>query len=299
MNNVISINNLNFSYNRETQILKDVSLNVKKGSIYGFLGPNGAGKTTTIRILLGLLKVKDSINILDVDNPRNNPDVFKRIGSLIEHPSVYGNLTAKENLKIICNYQGIRRKHIERVLKIVDLLKVQDRLVKQFSLGMKQRLGLAIALLPEPELLVLDEPMNGLDPNGIIEIREILKTYNKENDCTIFLSSHILSEIEKIADTLGIINLGSIIFQGNIEKLNKIKTPKLIIETDNITKTIDLLKGNYNIDSTNNQISIKQNVQQNEVSEIVKNIVASGINIFQVYKEKNDLESLFLTLTRK
>ncbi|RYF94725.1 MAG: ATP-binding cassette domain-containing protein, partial [Chitinophagaceae bacterium] len=197
---IIETNNLDFSFGAGQKILQDLSLAVPQGSIYGFLGPNGAGKTTTIRLLLGLLKVQSgTIRLFGKDFGKNRLEVLRRIGSLIEQPSLYMHLTGKENLEVFRLSYQCNKKRIGEVLELVGLQKAAHKKAKAYSLGMKQRLAIAISLLHEPELLILDEPTNGLDPTGIIETRELIRKLNKESGKTIIVSSHMLAEVEKMA----------------------------------------------------------------------------------------------------
>ncbi|MEJ7780010.1 MAG: ATP-binding cassette domain-containing protein [Daejeonella sp.] len=207
-NLIIETNKLSFKFKDEF-ILNNLNLKIEKGSIYGFLGPNGAGKTTTIRLLLGLLPSKNNtIKLFTEDlSSMNSTKVFSKIGSLIEHPSLYEHLSAWDNLEITRRLRNIDKQRMNEVLEMVNLTNASKKLVKNYSLGMKQRLGLALALISKPELLILDEPINGLDPAGIIEIRELLLSLNKEQGITIFLSSHLLPEIEKLVTHLGILNV--------------------------------------------------------------------------------------------
>ena len=210
------------------RVVNHVDLKVKRGEIYGFLGPNGAGKTTTIRMLLGLARpTKGSIHIFGKDIKKEKLSILKKVGSLVEYPSYYGHLTAYENLEAVRILLDVPKSRIDEVLSIVRLTKDAKRPVKGFSLGMKQRLGIATALLGNPELLILDEPTNGLDPSGIIEIRELIKSMPKEHGITIVLSSHLLSEIDQMATQVGIISKGQMIFQDSISKLREQSTSKI------------------------------------------------------------------------
>ncbi|AKC61931.1 MULTISPECIES: ABC transporter ATP-binding protein [Clostridium] len=218
-NFIIETKNLTKSF-ESFNAVSNLNLQVKKGRIYGFLGPNGAGKSTTIRMLLGLIKpTNGEINIFGKSIKENRIKILKNTGSLVESPSYYANLTAYENLKISAKILNLKESYIDDVLETVKLTKWKNTQVKKFSLGMKQRLGIALALIGEPDLLILDEPTNGLDPEGIHEIRELIKELPKINGMSVLISSHILSEIQIMADDIGIINLGKLLFQGSLDEL--------------------------------------------------------------------------------
>ena len=202
--------------------VNNVSLHIRKGSIYGFLGPNGAGKSTTMKMLLGLtIPTKGSFSIDGKHFPEDRMDILKEIGSFIEAPSFYANLTGRENLDVIRRILRLPKESVEDALELVGLTEFGDRLAKKYSLGMKQRLGLAGALLGRPPILILDEPTNGLDPSGIHEIRELVKSLPGLYDCTILISSHMLSEIELMADDIGILNHGRLLFEGSLDELRQ------------------------------------------------------------------------------
>ncbi len=202
--------------------VNNVSLHIRKGSIYGFLGPNGAGKSTTMKMLLGLTApTKGSFSIDGKHFPEDRMDILKEIGSFIEAPSFYANLTGRENLDVIRRILRLPKESVEDALELVGLTEFGDRLAKKYSLGMKQRLGLAGALLGRPPILILDEPTNGLDPSGIHEIRELVKSLPGLYDCTILISSHMLSEIELMADDIGILNHGRLLFEGSLDELRQ------------------------------------------------------------------------------
>ena len=200
--------------------VSNVSLHIRKGSIYGFLGPNGAGKSTTMKMLLGLTApTRGSFTIAGRHFPKDRLAILKEIGSFIESPSFYANLTGRENLDIIRRILGLPGDSVDDALELVGLEAFGGRLAKKYSLGMKQRLGLAGALLGRPPILILDEPTNGLDPSGIHEIRNLVKSLPDIYDCTIMISSHMLSEIELMADDIGILNHGRLLFEGSLEEL--------------------------------------------------------------------------------
>ena len=221
MDYIITTEQLTKKYKNFTSV-NNVSLHIRKGSIYGFLGPNGAGKSTTMKMLLGLTApTKGSFTIDGKQFPGDRIAILKEIGSFIEAPSFYANLTGRENLDIIRRILGLPKAIVEDALELVGLTEFGDRLAKKYSLGMKQRLGLAGALLGRPPILILDEPTNGLDPSGIHEIRNLVKSLPDLYDCTVLISSHMLSEIELIADDIGILNHGQLLFEGSMNDLRQ------------------------------------------------------------------------------
>ena len=221
MDYIITTEQLTKKYKNFTSV-NNVSLHIRKGSIYGFLGPNGAGKSTTMKMLLGLTApTKGSFTIDGKQFPGDRIAILKEVGSFIEAPSFYANLTGRENLDIIRRILGLPKAKVEDALELVGLTEFGDRLAKKYSLGMKQRLGLAGALLGRPPILILDEPTNGLDPSGIHEIRNLVKSLPDLYDCTVLISSHMLSEIELIADDIGILNHGQLLFEGSMNDLRQ------------------------------------------------------------------------------
>ena len=221
MDYIITTDQLTKKYKNFTSV-NSVSLHIRKGSIYGFLGPNGAGKSTTMKMLLGLTApTKGTFTIDGKHFPDDRLTILKEIGSFIESPSFYANLTGWENLDVIRRILGLPKSSVEDALELVGLSEFGDRLAKKYSLGMKQRLGLAGALLGRPPILILDEPTNGLDPSGIHEIRNLVKSLPDLYDCTILISSHMLSEIELMADDIGILNHGRLLFEGSLDDLRQ------------------------------------------------------------------------------
>jgi len=219
MDYIITTEQLTKKYKNFTSV-NHISLHVRRGSIYGFLGPNGAGKSTTMKMLLGLtVPTKGCFTIDGKQFPNDRVKILREIGSFIEAPSFYANLTGRENLDIIRRILGLGQNAVEDALELVGLSEFGDRLAKKYSLGMKQRLGLAGALLGRPPILILDEPTNGLDPAGIHEIRTLVKSLPDLYDCTVLISSHMLSEIELMADDIGILNHGRLLFEGSLDDL--------------------------------------------------------------------------------
>lgn len=298
MPSLIKTENLNFSFSNGVKTLDNVNLDVPKGSIYGFLGPNGAGKTTTLRLLLGLLRNQQGrIEIFDQQFTSHRLEILNRLGSLIEQPSLYGHLTAKENLEIYRRIYHSDKSRIQEVLKIVGLENTGKKKARQFSLGMKQRLSIAIALLHQPELLILDEPTNGLDPNGIIEVRELMKKLNKEYGTTVLVSSHILNEVERMATHVGIIHKGKMLFQGTLPELQQMKTKQtsLEIETNNNSGALEILQ-QFAGHQQHGKILIPYRDKQ-QAADINKLLVQNGLDVYLLQPQQSDLEQLFIDIT--
>lgn len=234
--NIIETENLTKSYGDFTAV-SQLSLHIRKGSVYGFLGPNGAGKSTTMKMFLGLTApTSGSFQIDGKSYPRDRIAILKDIGSFIEAPSFYGNLTGEENLDIIRRILGLPKSAVADALELVGLTQYKKRLAKKYSLGMKQRLGLAGALIGHPPILILDEPTNGLDPVGIHEIRTLVRSLPEKYDCTVLVSSHLLSEVELMADDIGILNHGRLLFEGTLDELGQSARDRGL-PTDNLEET--------------------------------------------------------------
>ena len=301
ISSIIKTENLCFSYTKSKKDITSLNLEVPKGSVYGFLGPNGSGKTTTIRLLLGLLKKQEGeVMLFGNSFNKNRLKSLANIGALIETPSLYGHLNAKENLQLASRYRkNVPKGRIEEVLKTVKLDNTKKKKVKAFSLGMKQRLGLAVSLLNKPELLILDEPTNGLDPKGIIEMRELIKELNEQHGTTIFISSHLLSEIEKTCSHVGIIQDGKMLFQDTVKALKNSQKGKLIVEIENdnvplAQKTLGEL--GITTDVIEEQLLSLTVDRKNEIPKLIDTLRGKEVAIYQI-KIKNNLEELFLSLT--
>ena len=234
--NIIETKNLTKTYADFTAV-SDINLHIPKGAVYGFLGPNGAGKSTTMKMFLGLTKQTSGSFVLNGKTfPKDRVEILKEIGSFIEAPAFYGNLSGEENLEIIRKILELPKSDVAESLELVGLTQYKKRLAKKYSLGMKQRLGLAMALLGKPPLLILDEPTNGLDPVGIHEIRTLIRSLPEQFDCTVLVSSHLLSEIELMADHIGILNHGHLLFEGTLEDLKQ-NAALRCYPTDNLEDT--------------------------------------------------------------
>ena len=295
MNNILKIENLNTSYGKNL-VLKDINLEIKEGSIFGLIGPNGAGKSTLMKSILGLVE-KDSgkITLYGKEiNERNQKETNKNLGSLIEAPSFYDHLTAYDNLDLICDMKNINKDKIDKTLRDVGLIKSKDKKVREFSLGMKQRMGIAIALIGNPKFLILDEPINGLDPYGIEEMRDLFKSIVKNSNTSILISSHILDEIEKISTHIGILKNGSLTYSGSLEEYRELHPPVIVLKTsDNIKASKILALSQENIID---DYLVLGNKSKEEVAKIIKTLV-NDLDIYRVEKRKESLEKLFIKET--
>jgi lantibiotic transport system ATP-binding protein len=295
---IIKTAGLSYHFNKQQKTLDDINLEVEKGSIYGFLGPNGAGKTTTLRLLLGLLKKQHgSIQVFGKEFGDHRIESLKKIGALIEQPSLYGHLTAKENLEIYRKIYQTQKERIEQVLQLVGLEVTGKKKAKQFSLGMKQRLSIAISLLHNPELLILDEPTNGLDPNGIIETRELIKKLNKENGVTIIVSSHILAEVERMATHVGIIHKGRLLFQSTLTELQSMKNKQSFVQLDTSDNAAALqLLAAYGAKAVNGCLVLPV-TERPVTAAINRKLVEQNIDVYLLQPQQNDLEQIFIDIT--
>ena len=297
---VITTTGLTKQYGQKT-VVDSLDLSVPPGSIYGFLGPNGAGKSTTIKLLLGLIRpTKGHMELLGRKvTAKNRLAILSRTGSLIESPAYYGHLSGQENLRIICTLKNAPETEIGRVLKIVRMEGQKDKKVRQYSLGMKQRLGLAAALIGNPRLLLLDEPTNGLDPGGIQEIRELICSLPEQFGITVLVSSHLLSEIDQMATHVGIIDKGQLIFQDSLASLHEHSRSRLLLCTDNNTKAAQMLEYfriPFELQKGKLYLRIHEDAQ---VIQAVSSLVNSGVGILRLSEQQMSLEDIFLRLIGK
>lgn len=291
--------NLSKKY-KDKLIVDNVNMNIRRGDIYGFIGENGAGKTSVIRLITGLVKITSgNIILFNSDREENIKTQRKRIGSLIESPALYPEMTAYQNLEAIRLQRGISGKQeIDRVLDLVNLKNTKNKKVKNFSLGMKQKLAIAIALLGNPEFLILDEPINGLDPVSIVEIRELLKKINKDKDTTILISSHILKELNQLATTYGVISNGKLIDEFSSQDLEQRCKLSLDIKVDDINRAVIIIEEQLN---TNNFKVIKDNTIKlfdyiNQPGKVSSVLVKNNIEIQQIMTNGEDLEDYYVNL---
>lgn len=298
-NKVIETYHLTRRYGK-TYVVDDLNLNVYPGDIYGFLGPNGAGKTTTIRMLLGLIQpTSGDVEIFGKNLKKERISILKKVGSLVESPSYYGHLTGRENLEVLRRLLDVPKSRIDEVLSIVRLDKSADRAVKGYSLGMKQRLGIAASLLGSPELLILDEPTNGLDPAGIQEIRELIKEMPKQYGITVMISSHLLNEIDQMATRVGVIQSGRLIFEDTIAAMRKQSQSRIKLITDQPYEAAQILKGAGISSKLEDGILWLEDQGNAYIAKAIETLVMKRISIYRVEEVKNSLEEIFLNLVGK
>lgn len=291
MNTILKCENLNKKFGKK-QILKNVSLEVNEGDILGFIGPNGAGKTTTIKMILGLQSIDSgNVYINNYNIKKEYEKAIEKVGAIVENPDLYMYLTGYENLKLIQNlYKNVSKERINEVVKLVKLnTRINDK-VSKYSLGMRQRLGIAAALINKPNLLILDEPTNGLDPEGIKELRDILKKLAQKENVGIIISSHNLSELESFCNKIVIIKNGEIVEENKLSNFKKIEE-SYIIEVDNITKIKEIEFEKIN------EKNIRIHVNKKEIPAIIKKLVENNIKIYTVREETITLEDAFLKRT--
>lgn len=291
--NVVVINNLCKTY-KDTKAVAHVNMTIKKGDIYGFIGRNGAGKSTTLKMIVGL--IFPTSGQIKLFGESRNKFTDRRIGSLIENPGLYPNLSAYDNMELKAIALGLKDK--EKIIELLNLVKLDyksKKIVKKFSLGMKQRLAIALALLGNPDLLILDEPINGLDPEGIRQIREVIQYLNENKKMTIIISSHILGELSKIATRYGIIRDGQMIEEISAKELDQKCRDYLLLKVEQVEKVIPLLENDLGIYDyivhENNEIRIYDNIESSKINLV---LTKHNIKINQIYYQKQDLESYFL-----
>jgi ABC-2 type transport system ATP-binding protein len=299
---LIETRQLSFAFGQRP-VLRDLDLQVPAGSIYGFLGPNGAGKSTTLRLLLGLLPAPaGTVRLFGHDLARHRLAVLDQVGALIEMPSLYDHLSGRDNLEVTRRLRGLPARRTDEVLAIVGLEADARRAVREYSLGMRQRLGLALALLPDPKLLILDEPTNGLDPNGIIEMRELLRRLQREHGKTILLSSHLISEIERVATHVGVIQQGELLFQGSLVALQRRQQGKtqVLIETDDAESCRNLLPSDFGTAAVlgPGTLALPYHSQE-QMAYLAQQLITAGQPLYGLRRDLPSLEQTFLHLTEK
>ncbi len=293
-NTILKCENLNKSFGKK-KILKDVSFTINEGDILGFIGPNGSGKTTTIKLILGLNSIDSgNVTINGFDIKKDFESAIKRVGAIVENPDMYMYLSGYENLKLVANMYNVSSSKIDEVVKLVKLEgRIKDK-VSKYSLGMRQRLGIAQALINSPNLLILDEPTNGLDPEGIKELRDLLKNLAKKENITVLISSHNLAELDSFCNKVCIIQSGTIIESNEVKKLKKeVSNSTYIFEVSNSTLVNNIIDNIKVLDST--RFSIKS--KKEEIPNIITKLINNNILIYEVYENKISLEEAFLNKT--
>lgn len=283
-------------------VVNDVNIHVPKGAIYGFVGPNGAGKSTVMKMILNLIQPEaGEVQLFGEKVTDQSYEVFKRVGSIIENPYFYEKMTARQNLELHCDYMGFPNKErIDEVLQMVDLQNVEGKQIRHYSLGMKQRLAIARAILARPEFLILDEPINALDPEGIRGMRTLFQKLNREDGTTIFISSHILSEVDLIADTIGIIQHGKLLTELPIEEIHKRQTEYISLQVDDVTHAAALLE---KMGITNFSVVDKEfiRIYGSDISDkaLSKALIENGIGLESLGRKHDTLEDYFFQLTEE
>ncbi len=283
------------------ELVRDVGIHVKKGEIYGFLGPNGAGKTTVMKMITNLWKpTEGTVELFGQTLENTSYDVFKRMGSIIEFPTFYEQMSGRDNLKLHCEYMGYYSKDsLNEALNMLGLTEAADKPVKRYSLGMKQRLGIARAILCRPELVILDEPANGLDPVGMKQIRELFWMLSAEYGMTFLISSHLLSEIESIADTIGVISHGRLLKEISMKEISEMNTAFIELTAENTQKAAYVLSDKLNL--SNFKIMDDSRIRIYELSastqKISKELLLNGVEMTSITRHTESLEDYFLKLT--
>lgn len=300
MNSMLSIKGLHFSY-QNSPILRGIDLDIPSGFIFGYLGKNGAGKSTTIKLLLGLLPIDEGEIFFKGVSLKKSPLLLRsHVSSMIEHPSFYSFLTVSENLDYLNKIFKMGKSRKQEVLSLLGLSEHANKKAQALSSGLKQRLGLAMCLFKRPEMLILDEPLNALDPQGIYELRQILRQLNEEEGVTIFLSSHILEELEKLASEVAIIDCGKVIYQGDIDGLTKNHSDVISLKIDNTDRIMQL---NYASIFSVKQVDAPNFVEfevkdEEEFSRLISSLIKDGISIYNITHKSSALENAFIHLTK-
>ena len=296
--NIVQTTGLCKQYGQSMRV-RDLNLSVPEGCIYGFLGPNGAGKSTTLKMILGLVHpTAGQISAFGkAVNQQNRLDILKQVGSLIESPSYYGHLTGEENLRIVQTLRNVPERDVRQVLEIVRLQNQKDKKVAHYSLGMKQRLGIAAALLGFPKLLILDEPTNGLDPAGIQEMRELICSLPERFGMTVVVSSHLLSEIDQIADVVGIIREGELVFQDRLSVLHARSRHELLLRTtDNQAAAALLASQGLPCRQEGNYLTLSM-LKDPQAARLSRLLCQNGLDLIRMEERQTSLEDIFLELT--
>lgn len=301
MDDIMETVGLQKSY-RGKLVVDDVSIHIPKGSIYGFVGPNGAGKSTVMKMILNLIYPESGeVRLFGEKVTDHSYEIFKRVGSIIENPYFYEKMTARQNLQLHCEYMGFPNKErIDEVLQMVHLQNVEEKQIRHYSLGMKQRLAIARAILTHPEFLMLDEPINALDPEGIREMRNLFLRLNREEGTTIFISSHILSEVDLLADRIGVIRNGKLLTEVPIEEIHKRQTEYISLQVDDVARAAALLEA-MEIQNFSVTDSAFIRIYDTDISgkTLSKTMVENGVGVESLGRRQDTLEDYFFWLTEE
>lgn len=301
MDDIMETVGLQKSY-RGKLVVDDVSIHIPKGSIYGFVGPNGAGKSTVMKMILNLIYPESGeVRLFGEKVTDHSYEIFKRVGSIIENPYFYEKMTARQNLQLHCEYMGFPNKErIDEVLQMVHLQNVEEKQIRHYSLGMKQRLAIARAILTHPELLMLDEPINALDPGGIREMRNLFLRLNREEGTTIFISSHILSEVDLLADRIGVIRNGKLLTEVPIEEIHKRQTEYISLQVDDVARAAALLEA-MEIQNFSVTDSAFIRIYDTDISgkTLSKTMIENGVGVESLGRRQDTLEDYFFWLTEE
>ncbi len=297
MENILEIKNLS-KYFGKSKVVDSINLTIKEGEIFGFLGPNGAGKTTTIKMILGLLSIDEGeIKVNGYDVKKEFEKAMENASGIVENPDMYGYMTGRDNLKLYARLRGVKNERIDEVISLVDMKEAANMKVSKYSLGMKQRMGLALTLLNSPKLLILDEPTNGLDPAGIKHLRDILKEISRKDKVAVFVSSHILTEMELMCDKVAVINKGKIV---KIEEIGKEKqdeeSEETVISVQQLQDAEKILKANnYETKIVDDKIVVK--IAHDKVSAVIKLLAKNDIDVYSAVPKEKTLEDIFFDAT--
>ena len=297
MENILEIKNLS-KYFGKSKVVDSINLTIKEGEIFGFLGPNGAGKTTTIKMILGLLSIDEGeIKVNGYDVKKEFEKAMENASGIVENPDMYGYMTGRDNLKLYARLRGVKNERIDEVISLVDMKEAANMKVSKYSLGMKQRMGLALTLLNSPKLLILDEPTNGLDPAGIKHLRDILKEISRKDKVAVFVSSHILTEMELMCDKVAVINKGKIV---KIEEIGKEKqdeeSEETVISVQQLQDAEKILKANnYETKIVDDKVVVK--IAHDKVSAVIKLLAKNDIDVYSAVPKEKTLEDIFFDAT--
>lgn len=297
-NTVLEIKNLSKSFGKR-KVIDNISLEVKEGEIFGFLGPNGSGKTTTIKMILRLIdNDAGEIKVNGYDTKKQFEKAMEYIGGIVENPDMYRYMTGRDNLKLHARIRNVDAKRIDEMLELVDLKERADDKVGKYSLGMKQRLGLALTLLHKPKVLILDEPTNGLDPAGIKKLRDILKEIAHKEGVAVFVSSHILSEMELMCDRVAVLDNGKIVKTEEITQKDEEPTETIELRVKDTQKAMDVLKAKFEIEAKLQKNSLEITLATEQVPSVVKELANADVGIKAVIPKEHSLEDIFFDATK-